>query len=205
MDSPVRATLLFLVLFFAVASFTYIPRHHVEIERKAQLANVLSGGDRKVSLDKRTKTSDCLLQGALPDHGCTPGAIFAEATLERICVSGYTKTVRNVSTTLRKKVFAEYGVPYREPRGAYEVDHLIPLAIGGNNDIANLFPEPVQPFPGFREKDVVEVYLREEVCADRVALSVAQESIARDWLSIFNNIPQETITRIKAKYRNWSN
>ena len=106
---------------------------------------------------------------------------------------------------MRKKVFAEYGVDYPVPRGAYEVDHLIPLTLGGNNDIANLFPQPAEPAPGFREKDLVEVYLHEEVCNSRVAVSIAQERIAEDWLAIYNNLSADDISHLKKTYHNWSN
>ena len=150
----------------------------------------------------RTKTSGCVANGPLPDPLCTPGAVFEDATPEQICVSGYTKTVRNVSTKLRKQVYAEYGVAYPQPRGAYEVDHLIPLAIGGSNDIANLFLEAAEPAPGFREKDVVEVYLQQEVCARRVDLSTAQKQIATDWTAIYDKLTPEQILAIKKKYGN---
>ena len=33
-----------------------------------------------------------------------------------------------------------------------EIDHIIPLELGGSNDIANLFPEPGAGAAGFREK-----------------------------------------------------
>lgn len=150
--------------------------------------------------DPRTKSAGCVLRGPLPDRACTPGAIFEDATVERICVRGYTKTVRNVSTKLRKQVFAEYGISYPQPRGAYEVDHLIPLAIGGSNDIANLFPEAADPPPGFHEKDVVEVYLQQEVCSGRVALPAAQKQVAEDWLVVYDNLTPEEIRAIKKKY-----
>lgn len=155
---------------------------------------------RLFEADARIKSKDCKAKNNLPDHECTPGAIFENATVDQICVPGYTKTVRNVSTKLRKEVYAEYGVTYPQPRGAYEVDHLIPLAIGGSNDIANLFLEPAKPAPGFHEKDIVEIYLQQEICAHRVALSVAQQQIANDWVKIYNNLIPEQILTIKKKY-----
>lgn len=172
----------------------------------AQLAALLSSSDNMpISLGSRSKSADCIDENASPDHACTPGAVFENATLKQICTPGYTKTVRNVSTKLKQTVYAEYNVSYPQIRGSYEVDHLIPLAIGGNNDIANLFPQPAEPAPGFKEKDLVEVYLHEEVCANRVVLNIAQRRIASDWLSIYQNLPLETVSRLKAEYRNWSN
>lgn len=205
MRSPQRITLLFLALLLAVLSFLYYPRYHAQKAKTQHLASVLSAQDKKFALGPRTKSSGCLVHDALPDHDCTPGDVFPEAVLDTICVPGYTKTVRSVSTALRKSVFAEYGVPYPQPRGSYEVDHLIPLALGGNNDIANLFPQPAEPSPGFREKDVVEVYLQQQACAGAVDLSVAQEQIANNWLDVYNNLAPEDINRIKNEFRNWSN
>ncbi len=91
------------------------------------------------------------------------------------------------------------------PFGTYEVDHFIPLALGGSNDIGNLFPEAAEPKPGFKEKDVVEVYLHDEVCAGHVALSVAQEQIATDWLRVYENLSPDIIKLIKQKYSSWAN
>ena len=55
----------------------------------------------------QTKNQQCVVQGGLPDPACTPGAIFADVTREQTCVAGYTKTVRSVSTSLKKKVYQE--------------------------------------------------------------------------------------------------
>ncbi len=154
--------------------------------------------------DPRTKSSGCVVAGALPDHECSPGAIFTDATVEKICVPGYTKRVRNVPTSLRKKVFAEYGIALPVPFGSYENDHIIALELGGSNDIANLFPELASPAPGFHEKDVVENYLHQEVCEGRVALSVAQKQISTDWLAVYDNLSPEEITVLKHKFRGWT-
>jgi len=161
-------------------------------------ANASSGG--AFSPDPRTASSTCKINGVYPDHSCTPGAIFADATVADVCVKGYTASVRNVSDKTKKQVFLEYGLKYPEPAGAYEVDHFIPLALGGANDIANLFPEAAAPAPGFHEKDVVEVFLQEEVCSRRASLSAAQRQISTDWLAVYKNIPFDVIQKIKNKY-----
>lgn len=148
----------------------------------------------------RTKSAGCDIRGSLADSGCTPGAVFENAAPEHICVRGYTERVRNVSAKLRKEIYAAYGVSYPQPRGAYEVDHLIPLALGGSNDIANLWTEAAEPVPGFHEKDIVEIYLQQEVCGGRVALPIAQKQIADDWLAVYTNLTPEQIAQLKKKY-----
>jgi hypothetical protein len=150
------------------------------------------------------KTSQCVLQGALPDPDCTPGAIFPEATKEVTCVPGYTKTVRSVSTSLKKKVYQEYGITYPQPFGSYEADHFIPLTLGGSNDIANLFPEAADPKPGFREKDIVENYLHQKVCSGDITLSAAQRAIATNWVAVYNSISPTDLNALRQLYKSWS-
>jgi hypothetical protein len=151
------------------------------------------------------KTSGCVVNGPLPDAACTPGAVFPDATPAQICVPGYTSKVRSVSTKLKKQIYTAYGIAYPPPTGSYELDHLIPLALGGSNDAANLFPEAADPAPGFKEKDVVEVYLYEEMCAGHVSLGAAQALIAKNWLSVYQALDPSDIARLKAKYPSWSN
>ena len=50
-----------------------------------------------------------------------------------------TKERRRVSSEVNRQTFSEYGISYPQPRGAYEVDHLIPLELGGDNTISNLW------------------------------------------------------------------
>ncbi len=135
------------------------------------------------AIGQRTKTSDCVAQNALPDSQCTPGAIFSDATKEQICTPGYSKNVRNVPTSVKDQVYAEYGIRRHSP-GEYEVDHLISLELGGSNDVANLWPEPAEPRPGFHEKDKVENYLHDQVCSGAISLQEAQSEIANNWLQV---------------------
>jgi hypothetical protein len=136
-----------------------------------------------VQIGNRNKTSDCVTLGALPDSNCTPGAIFTDVTAKEICVPGYSKSVRNVSEKIKNEVYSEYGITTRAV-GEYEVDHLVPLELGGNNDIANLWPEAADPRPGFHEKDKIENYLHQLVCNGELTLERAQNIIATDWQKV---------------------
>ena len=128
-------------------------------------------------LGRRTRTSGCHVRGQLPDPACTPGAVFAAATVAQICTPGYASSVRNVPESLKRTVYADYGTDPSGP-GSYEVDHLVPLELGGSNQIANLWPEIA---PGYQEKDQVENELHDALCAGQIGLAVAQQTIARDW------------------------
>ncbi len=135
----------------------------------------------------RSKTAGCQAQNALPDRACTPGAVFAGVSTTQICQSGYAGSVRNVPDSEKNDVYAEYGITSRFS-GEYEVDHLISLELGGSNDIANLWPEAASPKPGFHEKDQVENYLHDQVCSGKVSLSQAQQEIATDWLTVYQQM-----------------
>lgn len=142
-------------------------------------------------LGRRTKTSNCVVANGLPDSACTPGAVIADLTLEKICAPGFTKTVRDVTDAIKADVFAEYGVVQVAP-GQYEIDHLIPLELGGSNDIANLWAEIDNPRPGFHEKDQVENLIHDQVCSGAMPLAEAQNQFATNWLGFNLTVTPET-------------
>ncbi len=142
------------------------------------------------NIGKRTKTSGCVVNGKLPDTACTPGAIISTATKDQICVPGYSKNVRDVTTAEKDQVYAEYGITHHS-EGEYEVDHLISLELGGSNDIANLWPEAAEPKPGFHEKDKVENYLHDQVCSGAMSLAQAQAQISTDWMKVYQQMPSK--------------
>jgi hypothetical protein len=118
----------------------------------------------------------------VPRRSLTPGAAFVVGKA-RICVSGYSASVRNVPQAEATAVYDRYGVahvPY-----AHEVDHLVSLEVGGSNAIANLWPEPYAGRWGARTKDVLENRLHELVCSGRLALRTAQRIEARDWVAAY--------------------
>jgi hypothetical protein len=107
-------------------------------------------------------------------------------TTARLCAPGFTtKTTRTVTEAEKQAVYAEYGVPYPQPLGSVEVDHLIPLTIGGSNSIGNLWLEPATPLPGFHQKDILEVRLHALVCSGQMTLAVAQHKVASDWVTTY--------------------
>jgi hypothetical protein len=123
--------------------------------------------------------------GQLPDPRCTPGSVDPDVTRadlgSTICKRGWTATVRPPeSQTERFKydvAYPAYGTPSAERT---ELDHLVPLELGGSNDATNLWPEyPPTPNP----KDSVENALNAAVCDGRVSLTAAQDAIASDWLT----------------------
>ncbi len=133
----------------------------------------------------------------------TPGAVLP-VTVKDICVPGYTKKVRNVPSSLKKQVYAEYGITSRRP-GQYEVDHLISLELGGSNSIKNLWPESyvTQPWNA-HVKDQLENELHDEICSGKIPLQQAQQEIATDWIGAYKkhfhtNVPLKNAGRVRLK------
>ena len=116
----------------------------------------------------------------LPDPKLTPGDTLPGATAADICTPGWAAEHRHVTEAMRDQVYTEYG--RHRGAGCCEVDHLIPLELGGSNDLKNLWPQPDDPRPGDAEKDQLENELHRLVCADHMSLSDAQKCIASNWV-----------------------
>ena len=69
-----------------------------------------------------------------------------------------------------------------------EIDHLIPLELGGSNDIANLFPEPGFGMASYRVKDQLENRLHTMVCARQITLAAARYGIATNWEALYRRV-----------------
>lgn len=149
----------------------------------AMLSMVFLFAQRALASDVATKTSHCAADQVLPDSVCTPGATLTTST-STICVVGYTKTVRLVTRTTKRKLFRAYDIPW-SLRGNYEVDHLISLELGGSNALTNLWPESYDITDGALEKDQFENHLHKAVCRGLMPLKEAQSEIANDWLSYY--------------------
>ncbi len=123
--------------------------------------------------------------GKLPDRSCTPGSIDPAVTQRNIhstiCRDGWTTKVRPPeSQTEWAKYHVAYPAYHIPGSARSELDHLVPLELGGSNDITNLWPE-VGKIPN--PKDSVENALNHAVCDGRVSLAAAQKAIAADWLT----------------------
>jgi hypothetical protein len=135
--------------------------------------------------------------GMLPDPACTPGSIAATADPNddpakaadqaEVCNAGFESHHRPATVRrFRDAAMKAYHVPPGD-LGRVEYDHLIPLSLGGSNDVTNLWPQVSDlPARGFRNsKDGVELRLWRAVCTGpvdkRLALADVQRAFARDW------------------------
>ena len=132
-----------------------------------------------------------------PDSHLTPGVII-ESDSRVVCRPGYAASIRprgDSWRTLKDAAYGRYGIPrgHRSTvdqsgvhRFAFEIDHLIPLELGGSpNDIRNLWPQPIA---SAKEKDQVENGLHEMVCGGRTSLEQAQRAIVVNWQTAISTV-----------------
>lgn len=192
MSQKTTVTLVFFVIFGLFSLFKSVYAPHSAIST----AKVPLPSQRFLqSIHTAAAFGSCQAKGPLPDPSCTPGVANTDVTQENIqqtiCVQGYTKTIRppvSYTDQVKQERMAAYGDT--DSRKDYELDHLIPLEVGGDpSSIENLWPEPALPMPGFHEKDVVENYLHEQVCSGHLKLKDAQQQITSNWTAVFTALP----------------
>jgi hypothetical protein len=125
-----------------------------------------------------------LAPAAAQDHhrALIPGAVdshVTQATIhDTICQRGYTTQVRpprKVTDAIKRRLANGLsGAPQD-----YELDHLIPLGLGGHPTSANNLW--LQTWPEAAIKDRDELRLHREVCAGRMTLEQAQHEMVTTW------------------------
>ena len=139
-----------------------------------------------------TPTLDADIAGFLPNPSLTPGGIDPRVTQANIkstiCKKGYTASVRppeSYTEPLKKKDIALYGLADTQLK-AYELDHLIPLEVGGNpTDPQNLWPEPYAGAWGARTKDQIENKINALVCNGQISLAAGQDAFITNWIEAY--------------------
>jgi hypothetical protein len=116
----------------------------------------------------------------LPDRRVTPGSFFPDVTAADICDLHYVLGVRQPRFNAKVEAFANYGVSTHD-RDVYQVDRLVPVSLGGNNAVENLWPQPSGERYGAQAKDRLERQLRGLVCSHKLSLATAQQAIATNW------------------------
>ena len=81
-------------------------------------------------------------------------------------------------------LFRSYGLPTSAEKD-YELDYLISPALGGVDNIQNLWPQPYSSTWNARVKDQLEDHLHDLVCQGKVQLATAQNDMASDWIAAY--------------------
>ena len=129
----------------------------------------------------------------LPDPNCTPGAVNRTITIKALKNPNFhlwhfretfnTPTAQVQVYTWYKLLPPEHNFGSNQ---TCELDHLVPLSLGGSNALENIWPQcdrPSVPFNNraFKQKDIVENYLSSQVQSGAMGLRDAQVGIASDW------------------------
>ncbi len=142
---------------------------------------------------------------ALPDPSLTPGATDSRMHGTEVCTKDwkagadggppvhggsqtYSQAARHTSEAVKNEAFSEYGLQNPHDGGkSYEIDHLIPLSLGGRDVIANLWPQS-RTASGYNAwvKDRLEFRLYNLLCHrqtgdPQITLAQAQEALRTDW------------------------
>jgi hypothetical protein len=108
-------------------------------------------------------------------------SVTQETIATTICMSGWSKTVRpstRYTARIKIKLIRELEIP-EELLVDFELDHRIPLALGGAPaDERNL---ELQPWDEAGEKDRIEACHSRAVCAGTLTLDEARRRIWADW------------------------
>jgi hypothetical protein len=121
----------------------------------------------------------------VPDPTLTPGAVRTTDPVD-ICERG-TRGLRHMTRQRSDAILSEYGLP-PGPHPDVEIDHLIPLEIGGADSDANLWPEPrrtVEPKWNAEAKDRLENRLHALICAGDTMPDEAQAAFVNDWTEAY--------------------
>lgn len=183
MKKPIGALLFFVLVLVAISAKERRDLTGLRASWTAQPGYAVTGAP--VTVDAARLTG-CQIRGPLPDPTCTPGAIQS-TDVAAICTSGWASAHRDVPLAEWNQVFAEYGVSVHSS-ATYEVDHLIPLELGGSNAISNLFAEPANIPMGYHQKDQAENAAHDAVCSGKLSLSYAQVQFARDWTVLYQQL-----------------
>lgn len=120
-----------------------------------------------------------------PDPNKTGGSVEYHTPVQ---VCGHSSEHRHFSNALRDEVLARYGLP-RGPHPDYEIDHLVPVCLGGGNDVSNLWPQPRRNIElkwNAEAKDRLETVLCDLVCDGLLDIGDAQEAIITDWIAAYH-------------------
>jgi len=130
---------------------------------------------------------------SFPDPKCTPGAIKPDHDSARDQRQRVSRTALEIAYRVphkRPRPYDAYGIPHPAHNTGTtqicELDHLIPLEMGGADTVDNIWPQCGPDGVALRErffkqKDMVENYLTAQVKSGQRSLETSQRGIAKDW------------------------
>ncbi len=125
-----------------------------------------------------------------PDPSLSPGLVsqtagYSELTAISSCGT-YSACHRKTTEAMKRQVQQEYATST-----CGEIDHVLPLALGGLDDVRNLWCQPTHNTwngvdYGYKTKDRVEDYMVLQMKAQKIPLKEAQDCFLVDWVACYN-------------------
>ena len=119
----------------------------------------------------------------LPKSYNTPGATV-KAGHAQICAADFATSVKPVAGWQRTTALERYGL--RPESFSGELDHLVPVSLGGSNDPDNLWPFHANGSFTLDAKNALAAKLRDQVCAGKLSLKEAQDAFKKDWTKAYS-------------------
>jgi hypothetical protein len=184
-------TLAVILSFMVMAACSSSGTHsHVGIPppHPTPLGLVIVAPSRHITYPTQMPPGGCLYGGASPEQYplwlCVPGVVTSGVTQSNYrrtgCDRDYARRMRPPASEVEdatRYVRQEFRL---SPTAHWRLDWLVPLSLGGANDLQNMWPVPT-PETASRKKKVDEDVLR-AVCAGTVSLGAAQNAMAAGWL-----------------------
>lgn len=150
---------------------------------------VTTAPSRHITYPEELPPGGCSVEGMSPDQYpiwlCVPGVITSgvnESNYPKTgCDPHYERRIRPPAPEIAKAM-GQIRKEFRlNPGARWRLDWLIPLSLGGANDLRNLWPAPT-PETAARKKEVDKDVLA-AVCAGTVSLTAAQSAMAGSWIN----------------------
>ena len=119
----------------------------------------------------------------LPSSFQTPGS-KGKANDVQVCAADFEASVKPMAKWQRDQALERYGKRPEDFTG--DLDHLIPISLGGTNDPDNLWPLPANKDMGPEQKKALDLKLHQMVCDKTITLKAAQDAIKKDWVKAYN-------------------
>ncbi len=120
------------------------------------------------------------LQTGLPSSFLTPGD-SKKVTKEQICAPGYAASLKATKESAKEEAFSRYGLRDGVSKTSV-LNHLIPIELGGTDNVENLWPEPMKGDWNATQKDALEQKLLGMVCDGSLTAKQAQNAIKKNWV-----------------------
>ena len=114
----------------------------------------------------------------LPNNMYTPGKAD-KVDVKQLCAETFETSVKPMADWQKNTTLERYGV--RPESFSGDLEHLVPVSLGGTNDPENLYPFHAQGEYTLEAKQRLAAKIHELVCDGKMSLKQAQDIFKKDW------------------------